>query len=234
MGREEQQQEREVLGAIFPEEITDVSEKEFRISIALDVTNEEGEEEPEPPIILLNVSYPEAYPDEAPLLDILTPPNAPKHPFLDIQEDKARLLDLLQSTIEDNMGFDMIFTLVGTLKDGAELLISERQKAKHALHEAQLAKAEEEENRKFHGTIVTRESFLEWREKFRKELEEEEIRRKEEKEAEEKRGRKGGSKDEKKMTGRELWEKGVATTKGDEDYEGGDLADDVEKLKVGA
>ena len=106
---------------------------------------DDSEEAPEPPIIILNVRYPEAYPDEAPVLDITQPPNAPKHEHLDIQEDKARLLDALQETIEENMGMAMIFSLVSTLKDAAELLIAERQHAVQALKDVEAQKAEEEE-----------------------------------------------------------------------------------------
>ena len=47
MGREEQQEEREVLDSIFPDEITDVTEHEFRLSIKLDVGDIDPEEEEE-------------------------------------------------------------------------------------------------------------------------------------------------------------------------------------------
>lgn len=151
----------------------------------------------------------------APRLEISSPPNAPKYPHLDIQEDRDRLLDLLQSTIEENLGMQMVFTLVDTLKEGAELLISERTAAIQAMKEFEAAKAEEEENRKFHGDAVTRESFLAWWEGFRKEMEEETKRRLEEREAEEKK-KKGVSKEPKKLTGRQLWERGLA---GKADYD---------------
>lgn len=116
------------------------------------------------------------------------------------------------------MGMAMIFTIVDTLKEGAELLISERQAAVQALKEMESAKAEEEENRKFHGTAVTRESFLEWRARFQNEMEELERRKQEEKEADDKK-RKVTIKEEKKLTGKELWEKGLAgKVDYDEDY----------------
>lgn len=44
MGKEEQKEEREVLESIFPEEIQDVSDTEFRIKIQLEVTNEDGDD----------------------------------------------------------------------------------------------------------------------------------------------------------------------------------------------
>jgi hypothetical protein len=69
MGVEDQKEEREVLESIFPEEITglrsgahkyastnpsaDISETEFRISIQLEVTNDEGDDA-EPRMISLS------------------------------------------------------------------------------------------------------------------------------------------------------------------------------------
>ncbi|KAJ4296648.1 Protein gir2 [Kalmusia sp. IMI 367209] len=228
MGVEEQKEEREILESIYPEEITDISETEFRIAIQLEATNDDGDDS-EAPTIILNVRYPPNYPDEAPDLDITQPPNAPKHIYLDIQEDKAVLLSSLSETITDNLGMQMVFTLVTTLKDSAELLISERQGAKAALAEIEAQKAEEEENRKFQGEAVTRESFLKWREEFRRELAEEEQRKKEEAEAEDKRK---GKKEEKKFTGRELWEKGLVGKV--EEEEGEDALEGMEKLKIEA
>lgn len=122
----------------------------------------------------------------------------------------------------------MVFTLVSALKDAAELLISERQQATQALKDVEAAKVEEAENAKFHGTAVTRESFLEWRGRFRQELEDERRRKEEEKEAEEKKKR--VAKEEKKFTGRELWEKGLAGKVEEDDIDDG--TDGVEKLKI--
>lgn len=260
MGVDDQQEEREVLDSIFPEEITgtacscvnsvrhltyfstDVSETEFRISIQLEITP--GDEDPKDlqsrthsvpvpkllltilAIIILNVQYPPSYPDEAPRLDITQPPNAPKHPYLDIQDDKQRLLDSLSETIEENLGMAMIFTLVTVLKDSAELLISERQNAKQALADMEAAKAEEEENKKFQGEAVTRESFIRWREAFRQELEDKKRREEEEREAEDK--KKKGPKEERKLTGKELWQRGLATGGADEED---DDAIDVQAMK---
>lgn len=229
MGREEQQEEREVLDSIFPDEIQDVSETEYRVLITCDVKKEDDDETPDP-VIILNVLYPEAYPDEAPRLDITQPPNAPKHPHLDIQEDKARLLDALQPTIEESMGMAMVFTLVSTLKDAAELLISERQQVIQAHKDVEAAKAEEEENRKFEGEKVTRESFLAWREKFRQEMADEAARRQAEQEAEDKKKR--GAKEEKKLTGKQLWEQGIAGKNLDEEEDGEDAVEGMQRLKV--
>ncbi|KAH0544094.1 hypothetical protein FGG08_001712 [Glutinoglossum americanum] len=267
MGREEQIEEREVLGSIFPDEIigssilailllerkghntrgtpadkngtTDISDTEFRISIVLDIPNDD-DTGIETPSILLHVTLPEAYPDDGPTLDLSLPPSAPKYPYLDIPTDKLHLLETLTPTITENLGMQMIFTLVSTLKETTESLIAERQAAVRAEHEARIQKQEEEENRKFHGTMVTRETFLEWRRKFKANMEEEGRRRRE---AEmEERGKKGGGQvareERKAMTGRELWEKGLVG-KVDEDEEGGEsegetIESGVGKLSVAA
>jgi hypothetical protein len=166
------------------------------------------------------VEYTPGYPDDAPRLDLFAPPNAPKHNFFDIQEDKGNLLSSLEPIIEESLGMAMVFTLVSSVKDGAELLISERRKAAQAVREVAAAKAEEEENRKFHGTPVTRDTFLAWREKFREELAEEERRRKDELEAEELKKKKS-AREEVRITGRQLWERGLAGKAGEEDEDGG-------------
>lgn len=229
MGREEQKEEREVLDSIFPDEIQDVSDTEYRVTIKLEPPKE-SDDDSEDPTIILNVRYPEAYPDIAPMLDITQPPNSPKHQHLDIQNDKARLLEALEPTIEESMGMAMVFTLVSTLKDAAELLMSERQQAIQAQKDMEAQKAEEEENRKFEGEKVTRETFLAWRDKFKREMQDEAARRQAEQEAEDKKKR--GSKEEKKLTGKQLWEQGIAGKTADEDEEGDDAVEGIRELKV--
>ncbi|PYH99115.1 RWD-domain-containing protein [Aspergillus ellipticus CBS 707.79] len=234
MGREDQIEEREVLDSIFPEEITDVSDTSYRISIALEAP-ENDVEEAEEAVLILQVSYPEDYPDIAPELQLSAPPNAPKHPRLDIQEDREQLLEALQPTIEENMGMAMVFTLVSALKETAELLMLERVNAVHAEKAKEAAKAEEEENRKFQGTVVNRETFLEWREKFLKEMEDAERKKREEKEAEDKKStKKTLGKEEKKLTGKQLWEGGLAGRADFDEDEEDAMPAAVEKMKIAA
>ena len=210
--------------------LADISDTAYRITITLDVTNEYGDLTA-PPTIVLSVSYPEAYPDVAPDLDLSNPPNAPKHPLLDVAQDKVQLLKSLDSTIEGNLGMAMIFTLVATLKEAAEQLIIERQGALQAHKDHEAAKVEEEENRKFHGTVVTKERFMEWREKFLMEKAEQERKEKEEREVEEKKKR-VGKPEEKKMTGRQLWERGLIGKVDEEEIGNEDAIDGLERLKV--
>lgn len=206
----------------------DLSETAYKVSITLD-NPEFDNEDAEQPVIYLEVSYPAEYPDVAPELNISSPPNAPKNNRLDVQDDRETLLEALQETIEENMGMAMVFTLVSALKESAEQLMAERANAVQAQKEMVAKQAEEEENRKFQGTPVNRETFLEWNARFQKEILDEEQRQREEKEAEEKKKRSG--KEEKKLTGRQLWERGLAS-KGDYDEDDEDALPAVDRLKV--
>ena len=129
----------------------------------------------------------------------------------------------------------MIFTLISTLKENTETLITERLSAVQAEEDKERAKAEEAENAKFHGEAVTSERFLEWRMRFREEQErlEEESRRVEE----EGMGKKEIARSkEVKLTGKQLWEQGLVG-KVEEEEEGGEEESHalmgVERLKVG-
>ncbi|KAF5674026.1 hypothetical protein FHETE_3086 [Fusarium heterosporum] len=226
MGREDQIEEREVLESIFPDEITDISETEFRVSVALDIP---GEEEEEPPTMLLQVKYPEDYPEKPPHLDILAPPNATPHDHFSVADDRDHLLASLDETIQENLGMAMVFAIVSTLKDNAEQLVQDRKDViTKAQEEAALA-AEAEENKKFHGTAVTPESFLKWREGFLKEMEDKRQQEEDDRLAEMKKAK---VKEPARMSGRQLWEKGLV---GKVEEEDDDMpVEGIEKLKVEA
>jgi RWD domain len=212
---------------------TDISETEYRISVLLDIINDDGDES-QPPTILLQVKYPEAYPEEPPILDLLPVPNAPVHPYFSVAGDKTTLLDDLKDTIEENMGMAMIFTLYSTLKDNAEQLVAERQaKARHE-HEQKLLAAEREENKKFHGTPVTPETFKTWREGFRKEMEEQRVKEDDAEEAAEKK-RNRGKDTVIQLTGKQLWERGLVGKVDEDENEDDDdstLVEGVERVNV--
>ena len=97
---------------------------------------------------------------------------------------------------------EMIFTLTTTLKESAEEMLNTRAREKENKREEEIRKEEEKEMEKFRGTLVTRERFMEWRDKFFAEIEENK-RREKEKEDEEKNKKGGGSAvKEKRMTGK--------------------------------
>ncbi|KAI0838961.1 RWD-domain-containing protein [Hypoxylon sp. FL0890] len=227
MGREEQVEEREVLDSIFPDEITDISDTEYRISIKLDLPDDE---EPEPPTLVLYVRYPENYPDEAPILDLSAPQNATPYPHFSVAADKEQLLKGLEDTIQENMGMAMIFTLVTTLKEEAEQIIADRKAEAVKAHEEAILAAEREENKKFHGTPVTPETFMKWREGFLKEMEEKQRKEEEEKLAELKKAK---VKEPVRLTGRQLWERGLVG-KGDDEDDDNVPTEQVQELKIGA
>jgi hypothetical protein len=218
--------------AKYANRFTDISETEYRISILLDITNDDGDDS-EAPTILLQVKYRPAYPEDPPILDLLGTPNAPIHPFFSVASDKQALLDGLKETIEENMGMAMIFTLVSTLKDNAEQVVAERQAGARRIHEQKVEALEREENKKFHGTPVTPETFMSWRERFRKEMEEQKVKEEEAEDAAEKKRNKG--KDTViQLTGRQLWERGLAGKIEEDEDDEQDLPVGVEKLKVEA
>lgn len=85
----------------------------------------------------------------------------------------------------------MIFSLVTTLKESAETLISDRAHAIEKTREDHLRKEEEKEMEKFRGTLVTKERFMVWVAEFKEEAVRKAVAEKEQLEAEEK-GKRGG------------------------------------------
>ncbi|KAL9124690.1 MAG: hypothetical protein Q9217_006000, partial [Psora testacea] len=182
--------------------------------------------------LLLTVSYPQTYPETPPELTLAHAPNTRRPLHLTLPADAPRLLASLQDSITDSLGTAMIFTLLSTLKENTEALISSRLNAVQASKDAEAAKEEEAENAKFAGEKVTKERFEEWRERFRSEMEErrdEEERRRVEEEG----GRVKKAKiEEVKLTGRQLWERGLVGKVEEEGEDENDALVGVEKLKV--
>jgi RWD domain len=220
----------------------DTSDTEYRIAVPLDFDDpnpaeydSDDDEEPSTPTLLLHVTYPDEYPDVAPILDISADGDLGR--YLELPDDSAQLLSSLDSTIEESLGMAMVFALHSTLKDAAESLIAERIATLRAAEEERIAEQEKIENAKFHGTMVNRETFLAWRDEFQKEISVGKEKKREDLLGGE--GRKdklARERGEGKATGRELWETGVA--KGGDYDEGEDdvaaVEGGVEKLSVKA
>lgn len=256
MGREDQIEETEVLESIFADEFTKIEDNEFRIAIKLDLPDDvieatrpadaDPSDEYEPPVMILHVKYPDEYPDKEPNLELQAPPQQhEQHPLFSVADDKDELLSGLTETIEENLGMAMVFTIVSALKDAAEQLVVSRHEAAMKIKEEAALAAEREENKKFHGTAVTPETFTKWQTDFLKEMAEQRKRDEEQAAAElakKTRGGAGGSggmlnKDGSKLTGRQLWEQGlVGKIDDDEEADEDDSVPtgDVQKLKIDA
>ena len=175
--------------------------------------------------------YPEDYPDKAPNLELSAPQNAPAHEYFNVADDKEQLLEGLAETIEENLGMAMVFTLVSTLKEAAEQLVVERREVTEKAREEALLEAERKENQKFHGTLVTPEVFIKWRENFLKEMEEIRLKEEEEKAAESKKTK---TKEPVKITGKQLWETGLAGRADQEGEEDDSMipTEGIESIKI--
>ncbi|CAR25115.1 Gir2p [Lachancea thermotolerans CBS 6340] len=118
---------------------------------------------------------------------------------------------VLESQVESQasedmlIGMQMCFALVSWIKESCEHHFQERLAELEREHERKLLDREAEEQKKFRGTKVTSESYLEWRAKFREEtgLNERDAARKVEAHS----GR---------LTGRQIFEQGLD---GSEDVE---------------
>lgn len=228
---EEQAQEIEVLQSIYPDELTVISEKHFTIRIALETASDRKH------ALLLSVRYPDQYPEVVPQLDL----HVAEEEVEDVEEDSdeddddekfvslsevielersdlAVLVGKLNEEAELNLGLPSVFGLAALLRDEAELLFQQKVDAAQKKYDAELLAREQEEQKKFHGTKVTKESFNEWRNSFRKEM------KIEERDQERFEKMHNG-----KMTGREIFEKGLA---GDENDDIAELADGVGKVEV--
>lgn len=230
MAAEEQLQEIEVLQSIYPDEFTQISDTQFTLRLVLEPPTIPGQPQ-ESPILILHVTYPESYPDVSPDLDLTLDAASPPS-SLSFPTDKDTLLRTLASTVDENLGMAMVFTLATSLKDAAEDLLARRAQAAETLREEHLRREEEKEMEKFRGTQVTRERFVEWLKRFRAEEEEKRVAAAAAREEEEK-GRKGPAVKEKRLTGRQLYERGlVGGTDDTEDADEDGVEVDLAKLKV--
>ncbi|KAH3660415.1 hypothetical protein OGAPHI_007001 [Ogataea philodendri] len=168
---EEQKQEIEILQSIYPDELEIVSETSFRVSLLLDTNTERKH------TLILNVRYPETYPEVVPQLRLEKTSDDVPEESLNVEEsvelDKDDLLDLeesLNSNALENVGMPSVFTLTSLLKDEAETLFQEKVAAKEKMVEQERQAREYEEQKKFAGTKLTKENFAQWRAKFRAEM----------------------------------------------------------------
>lgn len=104
-------------------------------------------------------TYTPTYPDEAPLVEIEEAVN-----FEDGYE--KRLLEHIQMSVEENIGMEMIFTLVSTAQEWLNQRWDEYKKNEEEERERKLLESEETERKRFEGTRVTVETFMKWKQEF--------------------------------------------------------------------
>lgn len=211
MNAEEQQQEIEILESIYPDELEKITDTKFNIHFALETRPKQ--------FIVLEVQYPEDYPEVVPNLDIELDDSG----YLEIEdeeevvdeidgwaasevltkEDLKELKTPLEENAEENVGMPSIFTIASLLKDLAEEKFAAKIAYKEKQREREILAQEEKDNEKFRGTPVTPESFAEWRKKFRQEFKLDQT----------------DKVDSQKLTGREIFEQGLNKDADEEDEE---------------
>ncbi|XP_011182684.1 RWD domain-containing protein 1 [Zeugodacus cucurbitae] len=209
--KEDQANEIEALESIYYSEMEVLETEPYhKFSITIGTEEYNTEEESGGMACKLVFTYTPTYPDEAPEVEIEDPVN-----LEELYEDK--LLEHLKKTIEENIGMEMIFTLVSS----AQEWLNERWDD-YKLHEEEerarkLLEAEEAERKKFEGHRVTVESFLKWRAEFEESTG---IAAKREK-----------NNDSKKLTGKELFMRD--TTLNDSDIKFLlEAGDSIENVKI--
>lgn len=163
--------------------------------------------------VLLNVQYTPGYPNEVPNLSI-----EPVEGDLE-EEEIDELIAGMKVIGEENSGMAMVFALVAHLREALVDVIQKRaakEKKREEERERELMEAEAARTR---GTVVTVESFKNWRNKFMAE-----IKAQQEREDEEKlkllspKERDEWRKTKTKLSGRQLFEKNRDLATSDANY----------------
>lgn len=156
--KQEQLEELEAIESIYSEEIDIIDDSPHRFTIPVK-TDDYDEDEDTGRFVLLKFTFTRKYPSEAPLVEFEESINID-------DEHLDELLDHLKELIEENLGMQMIFTLVS---GAIEWLGEKNDQIKNDIEEAAKKKKDiedEDERKKLEGTKVTIESFLAWKVEF--------------------------------------------------------------------
>lgn len=131
----------------------------FRLPIA---TEEFQVDEPDNGLACkLVFTYTEKYPDTAPVIEVEDPVNFDEDYHLD-----ERLIEHINEVVTENLGMEMIFSLVSSAQEWLNQRHDEMKQAKEEEVQKKLDEKEEEERKKFEGTRVTVETFMAWKNQF--------------------------------------------------------------------
>ncbi|XP_031632873.1 RWD domain-containing protein 1 [Contarinia nasturtii] len=180
---EDQANEIEALESIYCNDIEVVSTSPHNFSITISTEEYDAETDSNGLSCQLVFTYTEKYPDSAPLVEIESPIN-----FEDDFEEK--LLEHISETINENLGIEMIFSLVSSAQEWLNVKWDDYKKIEESRAQQKQRELEEAERKKFEGTRVSVETFLKWRNEFERDTG---LVEKREKQA------------TKKLTGRELF-----------------------------
>ncbi|KAG4080211.1 hypothetical protein HA402_008282 [Bradysia odoriphaga] len=157
--KEDQTNEIEALDSIYCGEMEILATEPFH-RFKLPISTEEFSTDEDNGLAChLVFTYTEKYPDTAPLVEIEDDVN-----FEDTYS--ARLIDHINETITENLGIEMIFSLVSSAQEWLNVRWDEHKKEEENRLSIKKIAEEEAERKKFEGTRVTVESFLAWRNEF--------------------------------------------------------------------
>ncbi|CAG8514512.1 9041_t:CDS:2 [Diversispora eburnea] len=200
---EEQEQELEVLKSIYPNELEEIGDKVFRIILEPEESDSSAPQ--------YTPKYPEEIPDIS--IDVINGT---------LKEAEKEKLNSELINAQDSLGMAMIFTLSSLLKDLVTSFVVERKERITKEEEIRVLKEIEAEQNKFQGTKVTVASFLEWREKFNKDMAEKEKLEKSSAALKKEEAKKN------KLTGRQLFEQDETLVNSDATFmEEGDVTVDA-------
>lgn len=228
---EEQALELEVLESIYPDELERISGSHFNLSLPLDTASERNHR------IILEVKYPPEYPEVVPDLSISATADFEDSDENSDDEDNEdskaltlaetiefekndinSLLGKANQEAEAQIGMPSVFSLATFLKDEAESLFQKKLDEAQKVYDRKILAREKEEQKKFHGTKVTKASWSEWRDKFRKEMH---VADKDRERFEEMHHG--------KLTGKQIFEQGLA---GNDDDITKDISENVKAISV--
>ncbi|CAL8125898.1 unnamed protein product [Orchesella dallaii] len=225
---EEQRSELEALEAIYPSEYTILSDDP--ISFTIITRTAEFEDTGEGFTALLKFTFTSKYPEEVPEMEVVP---SEEDDLTNLEPEECEdLVQVLTEQAEENTGMAMIFTLVSAALEWLNERWDASLNEKEAAEERKRLQEEEEEQKRFEGTRVTIQTFIEWKTKFDAEMS---ILKRKEVDSKEK------DTSNKKLTGRELFMCDKTLNDSDLTFDDGDdavpidesLFEDMEDLDIG-